>query len=110
MSKKRKSPKSDKADKMLNEASKRLHKEWKKRMPEPMPPREPWSVGKTKAYHEWKNTKWERGYYGSQRWAEELPKRTWYVQTKQQGDPNVRIGFGITFAAIVLIVTKMLFF
>ena len=96
MSKKRKSPKSDVADKMLNDASKRLHKEWKPRM---MP--EPWAVPESK---------WQRGYYGGKRWAEELPKRTWYVQTKQADDSLVRAGFSITFVAIILIVTKMLFF
>ena len=88
--KKSRSPPSDRADKMLNE-----HKEWKRQMPQPM---------------DYPDPKWQRGYYGGKRWADELPKRTWYVQTKQQGDPNVRIGFSITFAAIVLIVTKMLFF
>lgn len=101
--KKSRSPKSGKADKMLNEASKRLHKEWKRtRLSEPS-----WTPP------EYPSPKWKRGYYGSQehRWGEVMrPKRTWYVQTKQQGDPNVRIGFSITFAAIVLIVTKMLFF
>ena len=93
--KKSRSPPSDKADKMLNEASKRLHKEWKRQMPQPM---------------DYPDPKWQKGYWGSKRWAEELPKRTWYVQTKQADQHTHSIGFSVTFAAIVLIVTKMLFF
>ena len=92
MSKTKKRPSSDKADKMLNEASKRLHKEWKRQMPQPM---------------DYPDPKWQKGYWGSKRWVDELPKRTWAVETKEH---THSIGFSVTFAEIILIVTKMLFF
>ena len=89
-----------KVDKMLDEAQKRLHTEWKQRMPEP------WSVPKWEGHH-----KWKRDYYGSPHWAEDNEsRRTWYVQPKSVDDSLVRAGFSITFVAIILIVTKMIFF
>ena len=86
----RKSAKAKKADKVLNEASKRLHTD-----------HDIIEMAKADA---------DRMYKASRQWKADHPKRTWYVQAAPQDDSLVRTGFSITFAAIILIVTKMLFF
>ena len=96
----RKSAKAKKADKVLNDASKRLHTD-----------HDIFEMAKADADRMYKASReWQRGYYGSPQWKADHPKRTWYVQAAPQDDSLVRTGFSITFAAIILIVTKMLFF